>query len=97
MSDRNTSRSRRRWVWLTVILVLVVVASIVGIPYLTSERKPLPEATAALRSDPLVDVSMDPWLTFEPTGASPEAGFIFYPGGRIDPAGYCSLDESHRC
>jgi pimeloyl-ACP methyl ester carboxylesterase len=45
----------------------------------------------ALASDALVQVELEPWLTFAPTQGTPDTGFIFYPGGRIDPRGYAPL------
>jgi len=32
-----------------------------------------------------------PWLTFTPKQDAADTGFIFYPGGRIDPRGYSNL------
>ncbi len=49
---------------------------------------PMPEATAALRSDAQVTVTTERWLTFAPVAASPTVGLIFYPGGRVDPRAY---------
>jgi dienelactone hydrolase len=51
----------------------------------------LPEAIKALESDEWVTVSHDPWLTFAPTQVTPDTGFVFYPGGRVDPRGYAPL------
>ena len=62
-----------------------------GVQWATYTRPPLPEAVEALRSDDLVTVTDTPWLTFTPAQNSPDTGFIFYPGGRIDPRGYSSL------
>ncbi len=56
----------------------------------TYARPPLPEAIEALRSDDLVTVTDTPWLTFTPVQTA-DTGFIFYPGGRIDPRGYSDL------
>jgi predicted alpha/beta-hydrolase family hydrolase len=50
--------------------------------------KPMPEALTALQSDAQVQVTTSPWLTFSPNGAQPTTGFIFYPGGRVDPRSY---------
>lgn len=49
---------------------------------------PLPEATAALRSDEAVQVVTGPWLTFTPAVTQPMTGFVFYPGGRVDARSY---------
>jgi dienelactone hydrolase len=62
-----------------------------GIQWAAFARPPLPEATAALSSDELVTISAAPWLTFTPTQTAPGTGFIFYPGGRVDPQAYAGL------
>jgi len=59
---------------------------------------PLPEALEALESDSRVNVKMvevaeweegsNFYFAFEPTFANPKIGFIFYPGGLVDPRSY---------
>jgi acetyl esterase/lipase len=48
----------------------------------------MPEALAALQTDPQVTVTTDPWLVFQPTDQTPTTGLIIYPGGRVDPRAY---------
>lgn len=48
----------------------------------------MPGALAALQSDDQVKVDTDSWLAFLPTEGSKATGFIFYPGGRVDPRSY---------
>jgi len=62
-----------------------------GINWATFARPPLPEAVEALESGDHVRVTQDPWLIFSPILDSPNTGFIFYPGGRVDPKGYASM------
>jgi len=62
-----------------------------AVQWATYARPPLPEALEALESDALVAVTQEPWLTFTPINSELKTGFIFYPGGRIDPRGYASL------
>ncbi|MEZ4769790.1 MAG: alpha/beta hydrolase [Caldilineales bacterium] len=62
-----------------------------AVRWATYARPPLPEAVEALASDDVVQMTQDPWLTFTPAHVTPSAGFIFYPGGRIDPRGYAPL------
>ena len=71
-----------------IVLAIVIGMSIWGIKWATFARPPLPEAVAALSDNSLVAVSQDPWLSFIPTQLNPVTGYIFYPGGRIDPKGY---------
>ena len=81
---------RYRWLIVTALAILIGV-SFWGISWATYARPPLPEAVAALESDDMVEVANEPWLTFAPTQGTPDKGFIFYPGGRVDPRGYASL------
>ena len=74
-----------------IIVVAFAIILVWGIQWATFARPPLPEAIEALENDDLVTVTTEPWLTFSPTQTTPTTGFIFYPGGRIDPRGYASL------
>ena len=77
---------------LKTILIVLVIALLVGALVFTvwayTPLGPMPETQAALTSDATVTVEVSPWLTFSPAGAQPSAGFVFYPGGRVDPASY---------
>jgi len=78
--------------FLGVLIVLAITALLIwGTSWATYARPPLPEAVAAAQSDDLVTVTDTPWLTFTPKQDMSETGFIFYPGGRIDPRGYSTL------
>jgi len=82
----------RIWGGLLLVFVVVIIgALLIGLQWATFTRPPLPEAMEALESDELVTVTQEPWLIFSPTHATPTTGFIFYPGGRIDPRGYAPL------
>lgn len=84
---KNILKNLYKWVFLFIILG----AFGFGISWATYARPPLPEAVQALESDDQIDVSQDPWLIFTPKGVLLKTGFIFYPGGRIDPKGYALL------
>ena len=78
--------------WLRAISGVAIIAVILwGIQWATYARPPLPEAIEALESDGRVQISNEPWLAFSPKRSTPITGFIFYPGGRVDPRGYASL------
>lgn len=81
---------RKKSFWVIVGIVLLGF-TIWGIQWATFARPPLPEAIAALPSDELVTVRTDPWLAFSPARTEPAVGFIFYPGGRVDPRAYAGL------
>ena len=91
MSDRSFSKLSKRRIVLFVFLLLIAVLSLGGVLLVAGERPPLPDALEALSSDDTVTVVLQPWLTFAPTENTPTTGFIFYPGGRIDPRGYAPL------
>lgn len=85
--NRKTLRNIFKWVF----IVMLIGAFAWGINWATYARPPLPEAVEALKSDDQVRVTTDPWLTFSPVPGPAETGFIFYPGGRVDPRSYASL------
>jgi pimeloyl-ACP methyl ester carboxylesterase len=87
---QNAQARGLRW-FLVTLSVVVIGATIWGIRWITYARPPLPEAVHALKGDDLVEVETGPWLTFAPTGVAPTTGFVFYPGGRVDPRGYSVL------
>lgn len=72
-----------------LILLLLAVAGFTAWAY--TPLGPMPEALAALQSDPTVQVTTSPWLTFVPTGSQATTGFIIYPGGRVHPRAYAPV------
>ena len=88
---KRTKKSKILTGFLIVLAVFLIGASFWGLQWATYARPPLPEAMEALESDELVTVSQEPWLMFSPVHTTPQTGFIFYPGGRVDPQGYASL------
>ena len=91
MTGKPLSKLTIRRIGLLILLLLVTAVGFSGIQVLANERQPLPEAIEALGSGGLVKVTQEPWLTFAPTEDTSDTGFIFYPGGRIDPRGYAPL------
>jgi len=83
----------KRWWKVAVFTPLVLVALVLtGFSvWALTPPNPMAEADEALRSDAAVLVQMGAFLTFQPTGTRPEVGFIFYPGGRVDPRSYAPL------
>jgi pimeloyl-ACP methyl ester carboxylesterase len=75
--------------WILIALVVLLGVGMVAFTiWAYTPLGPGEEAMAALQSDAAVTVITDPWLTFAPTGATPTTGFVFYPGGRVDPRSY---------
>lgn len=80
----------RRWLWVVAAVVtLLVVVAVGGLIFLNARTaRPMPEAQAAMQSDTQVEVERDGWLVFRPIDREPQTGFIFYPGGLVDPVAY---------
>ncbi|TVQ19128.1 MAG: alpha/beta hydrolase [Spirochaetaceae bacterium] len=82
--------SRKQLIW-SLVGIVVLGGLVWGVRWATFARPPLPEAVAALASDELVTVDTARPLTFTPAHVPPTTGFIFYPGGRVDPRAYAGL------
>lgn len=89
--SKTTQKIPAKNIFLGVLLIVILVIAVAGFQWATYARPPLQEAIDALESDDLIVVTQEPWLTFSPVKDPPNTGFIFYPGGRIDPQGYASL------
>ncbi|GIW06853.1 MAG: thioesterase [Dehalococcoidia bacterium] len=51
-------------------------------------QPPMPEATAATRSDGRVLIQRRAWWEFQPATGNPRVGLVFYPGAFVDPVAY---------
>ncbi|HEY0603702.1 MAG TPA: alpha/beta hydrolase [Herpetosiphonaceae bacterium] len=76
---------KRRW-WLLLALPLLLALGFVGWALLGPQ--PMPEAIAALQSDPQVAVQQSSWIVFQPAATTPTTALIIYPGGRVDERAY---------
>ena len=74
------------------VLIGVMVLTALGVGgfllWASDSHAPMPEALASLESDQDVQVELEPWITFTPAGEQPNQGFIFYPGGLVEPEAY---------
>lgn len=80
---------------LWVILGTLIVGATAFVIWAESAPPPMQTALDALNSSPTVAVTVgevEDWLVFQPIFADmhvgPDTGFIFYPGGRVDPRSY---------
>lgn len=72
-----------------IAVSLVLAVAVAGfLVWAETPLRPMPEALAALNSDPAVTVTTERWLVFTPTNFTSDVGFIIYPGGRIDYRSY---------
>ncbi len=78
--------SRRRWLLLLLLIPVLAVVGFVG--WAAGAAAPLAEAQAAMQSDAQVAVTTNPWLVFQPVGATAQTGLILYPGAKVAPAAY---------
>jgi hypothetical protein len=77
--------------WQIILLLIAALLLVGGAALVIWGSNPLPADTAALSAledDSLVTVDVEPWLVFKPQSMDPTAGFIFYPGGRVQPEAY---------
>ena len=79
---------------IVAILGLLIAAVSIFVLWAMNPLPPMPEALAALTSTPLVQVEMQRWLVFTPRAAPPATGFVFYPGGRVDPRSYAPAAQA---
>ncbi len=82
---------RRFKIW-QIALALIAILLLLGVViFVIWAGNPLPaeeQAFAALENDASISVDTEPWLVFKPQSTEPSAGFIFYPGGRVQPEAY---------
>jgi hypothetical protein len=84
------SMRRRNKIIIAVFFAIIII--LVGfLVWAETPLGPMSEALEALNSDFAVKVTMDRWLVFEPINSSKNAGFIIYPGGRVDYRSYAPL------
>lgn len=76
-------------------VVLLLGMTIGGLIFLNQSYDPMPVALDALESDNDLSVSNERnWIIFEPTTDNFTTGFIFYPGGNVEPEAYAILARS---
>lgn len=85
----KTRRRLRRFMYGVLIMVLLAVAGFVG--WAETPLGPDARAVAALATTGTVAVEQNEWIVFRPQESTATAGFIFYPGGRVDPQSYAPL------
>ena len=73
-----------------IILLVLVIIIISGVWYLRPYG-PMVEAESYLEGDEEVNIEVNEWLTFRPSGEETASGFIFYPGARVQPEAYAPL------
>ena len=79
---------RRRYI-ITIAVSITLIMVISGfIVWAETPSEPMPQAYNALQSSTNVTVLQDQWLVFEPNKINYTTGFIFYPGGRVNPLAY---------
>jgi len=86
----------RKSSWLRKLLiglaVMIVIAAGAFFWYINVYYQATAAAIKALRSDGSVTITETAKaITFEPNGAEPEAGVIFYPGGKVEAEAYAPL------
>ena len=82
----------KRLLYIVLGLLAAMALAVIGFVVWAESTNPvMDEAIAALETDAAVAVQQGDWIIFRPTGDEPQSGFIFYPGGRVDPRAYAPL------
>ena len=76
------------WVLLALVVVMLLAVGGIVVYAQLNTANPQPVALAAMQSTEAVEVSDGEWLVFTPKQSTPDTGFIFYPGGLVDPRAY---------
>lgn len=82
---------RRFKIWQIVLALIAILLMFGGTIFVIWASNPLladGQALDALENDSSVSVVTEPWLVFKPQSTEPSAGFILYPGGRVQPQAY---------
>lgn len=79
---------RRRYKVLIVVLIVILAVFLGFVIWAETPPAPMQQAYDALQSDANITVFQGQWTVFQPTTANYTTGFIFYPGGRINPISY---------
>ena len=68
---------------------VLLVALVGGLIFLSQSYKPMQEALDALENSSEITITeTKDWIVFDPTDRVNDMGFIFYPGGNVEPESY---------
>ena len=81
------------WVLIGVVILLLLAGGGFAIFTTLNTAGPQPQALAAMQSTDSVAVTSDEWLVFTPKNDRPTTGFVFYPGGLVDPRAYAPMAQ----
>lgn len=88
MVDEQMQRLQRMAQWLAITLLGLAFCFVAFLVWTGRPALAADAALQALTSDTQVTVTTEPWLVFTPVTPTVTTGFIFYPGGRVDPRAY---------
>lgn len=76
---------------ITIIGIVLLVLIVGFVAWANNSYEPCKAAMASLDSGLGVEVTEDEYIVFKPENVTPEKGFIFYPGGKVEPESYSVL------
>ena len=74
-----------------IIFSILIISALGYILWSKDNYKPSDEALSVLKSQELIEVEEDEFITFKPKDKTAEKGFIFYPGAKVSPESYSLL------
>ena len=90
MPKHNKVKKRFKKGTLIIILLLIVLSGSF-VFWANNTYEPSVEAMNAMNDDEKVDVTSSEYIVFKPEGENLTKGFIFYPGGKVEPESYATL------
>lgn len=73
-----------------VILIILLTAFFY---WAKDSYEPTEEAQEVFKVQDMIEITTDEFITFTPKNSTPDTGFIFYPGGKVDPEAYSVLAQ----
>ncbi|HAX73458.1 MAG TPA: alpha/beta hydrolase [Firmicutes bacterium] len=83
---------KKIWLWMTFSIGVIFLLVGGGFYFWASESYE-PTQLAILAMESTVPMDGSDLLVFEPSNKESETGFIFYPGGKVDPSSYAALAQ----
>lgn len=87
-------KERKNKIFKNIVILSFTILAIVLVGFVTWAKdsyEPTEEAQQVFKNMDVIDITEDEFITFTPKGYTPNKGFIFYPGGKVNPEAYSIL------
>ncbi|MDV4150475.1 alpha/beta family hydrolase [Clostridium sp. AL.422] len=76
-----------------IVLSALLIISIIFIAWAQKVYEPTEEAIEVFKNQESIEIIQDEFIIFKPKNDTVKKGFIFYPGGKVNPESYSVLAE----